>query len=107
MKKAQRDFRVNTLLFTRKSRSLLNKKKKVSLTDDKAAVTLFTFYFIRTDGDKHREEGAGSKHNEDHHDTHGHKGDKVQTLRSLAIDVQAVAIHVVVDDFFPLLLLVI
>lgn len=42
-------------------------------------------YFIRNSGgESHHEEGVGAKHEENHHDTHGQKGDKV---RSLAIDV--------------------
>lgn len=67
--------KVNDLFFDLfKSRGSLNtSSSRIYLLP---LVALFTFY-SNTGGDRHREEGAGSKHEEDHHDTHGHKGDKV------------------------------
>jgi len=64
-------------------------------------MALFIFYYIfRTGDDRHHEEGAGSKHNEDHHNVHGHKDDKVSvTLRFPAIDVQAVVIYALSTHF--------
>lgn len=35
------------------------------------------FYFTRAGGGSGHVESTGSKHEEDHRDTHGHKGDKV------------------------------
>lgn len=41
-------------------------------------------YFTQNSGDEgHHEEGVGAKHEENHHDTHGQKGDKVRSLSTL------------------------